>query len=79
MSIQSDILNNMSSICLFIDFEKAFDSVWKKGLMHKLNNIGINGKLFNIINSFLFSREVSLQINDKIFPSIARTKYIICV
>ena len=28
-------------ICPFIDFEKAFDSVWKKGLMKKLSDVGV--------------------------------------
>ena len=33
MGIKSDLQKKLTSICLFIDFEKAFDSVWKKGLI----------------------------------------------
>ena len=33
----------------FIEFQKAFDSVWHKGLFHKLQQVGINGNLFNLI------------------------------
>ena len=62
-SIKSDIQKKLTSICLFIDFEKAFDSVWKRGLVVKLHTLGIEGKLLQLINSFLFSREVSLNIN----------------
>ena len=35
--------------CAFIDFEKAFDTVWREGLWHKLILNNINGKMFNII------------------------------
>ena len=35
--------------CLFIDFSKAFDSVWRVGLWKKLLASYINGKCFQII------------------------------
>ena len=35
----------------FVDLEKAFDSVWRKGLLHKIGKIGISGKMFEIIKS----------------------------
>ena len=57
------IQKKITSICLFIDFEKAFDSVWKKGLIVKLNNIGIQGKILHLINDFLMNRKVTLNIN----------------
>ena len=56
----------MSILCLFVDFEKAFDSVWKKGLLIKLNQLGITGNMANLINSFLFTRKVKLNINGKV-------------
>ena len=54
----------LTTICLFLDFEKAFASVWKKGLMIKLGQIGITGKVWNMINSFLFNRKVQLKFNN---------------
>ena len=50
-------------MCLFIDFEKAFDSTWKKGLITKLWHVGIHGLYLRLIDSFLFSRTVSLLFN----------------
>ena len=35
--------------CSFIDFSKAFDSVWRTGLWMKLLGNGIQGKLFRVI------------------------------
>jgi hypothetical protein len=33
----------------FIDFSSAFDKVWRAGLWCKLRNIGVQGKLYQII------------------------------
>ncbi len=33
----------------FVDFSKAFDTVWHKGLMYKLLSNGITGKFFTIV------------------------------
>ena len=37
-------------IC-FVDFQKAFDSLWRLGLLYKLFNMGIGKTMFNIIKS----------------------------
>ena len=63
--IVSDKENNLTVLCLFIDFEKAFDSVWKQGLIVKLHQLGIRGNILKLINNFLFSRKVKLNINGK--------------
>jgi hypothetical protein len=66
LGILSDKERHLSILCLFVDFEKAFDSVWKKGLLIKLNQLGITGNVANLINSFLFTRKVKLNINGKV-------------
>ena len=35
----------------FIDYQKAFDTIWRAGLWHKLINQGISGKFLNVIKS----------------------------
>ena len=35
--------------CAFVDYEKAFDTVWRKGLWFKLLNQGIKGRCFKVI------------------------------
>ena len=54
---------NFTSFLLCIDFEKAFDSVWLKGLIVKLYNWNIRGKILLLINSFLQNRKVKLIVN----------------
>ena len=48
---------NESTIGVFIDMEKAYDSVWRNGLLEKLHNMGINGKMWEWIHNFLHDRE----------------------
>ena len=55
----------LTSFLLCLDFEKAFDSVWLKGLIVKLHRWGIRGNLLNLIDSFLFNRNVNLIINKE--------------
>jgi hypothetical protein len=41
--------------CVFIDFEKAFDTVWREGLRCKLLMNHINGKMhIVIVNSLIY-------------------------
>ena len=42
----------------FVDFRKAFDSVWHDGLLYKLLKINIGGNFYNVINS-LYSNSTS--------------------
>ena len=37
---------------IFLDISKAFDKVCHKGLLYKLKQNGISGKLFDIITDF---------------------------
>ena len=49
-AIMQKILNEKGRLyCVFIDFRKAFDSVYLNGLWFKLHKLGINGKLLTII------------------------------
>ena len=63
LDILADKEKNYTTLGLFVDFEKAFDSVWKKGLIYKLHNLGIRGNVAKLINKFLFSRKIKLNIN----------------
>ena len=42
---------NKHSWLLFIDFKKAYDSVWQDGLFYKLAEIGVGGNILKFIRS----------------------------
>ena len=54
----------LSTILLFLDFEKAFDSVSTTAMIFKLNRNGVAGKFLRLMDSFLNDRSVSLKVND---------------
>ena len=49
----------------FIDFAKAFDTVWHHGLFFKLRNKGINGNFLQLIQSIYNSTECAVKIGSK--------------
>ena len=42
---------------LFLDIEGAFDKIWHKGLIAKLNQISIEGKFLKLFESYLSKRQ----------------------
>lgn len=60
-------LNESNSIGLIaLDIEKAFDSVWYDGLLHKLIVKNCPSHLVKIIHSFLKGRSFHVKVNGKI-------------
>ena len=49
---------------VFCDISKAFDKVWHKGLIYKLESLGIQGQLLNWLNSYIKDRNQKVCIND---------------
>ena len=57
--------------CIFIDFEKAFDKVWRTGLWNKMLQSHINGKMYNVIFNMyqgIKSRISFNGMNSNYFP-----------
>ena len=50
---------------VFLDISKAFDKVWHKGLLYKLEQNGIKGPLLNILANFLRSRKQRVVLNGQ--------------
>ena len=52
--------------CAFVDYAKAFDTVWRKALWFKLINSGITGKCLNIIVDMYNGIKSIIELNDNI-------------
>ena len=57
--------------CTFIDFSKAFDTVWRIGLWEKLLSSSINGKMFRIIHNMYQGIKSSVSVKDENSPFFA--------
>jgi hypothetical protein len=58
--------NKQYSCMVFCDISKAFDRVWHRGLLFKLQQNGINGKLLNWISNYLSDRKQKVTLKSTI-------------
>jgi len=65
-SINKTINNKRHTVGIFFDFSHAFDMIWKEGLLHKLDRIGISGRIKSWITDFLDKRKIKVKINNTI-------------
>jgi Reverse transcriptase (RNA-dependent DNA polymerase) len=56
-------------IGIFLDFEKAYDMTWRKGILIKLNSLGISGKLFSYIKNILSNISIQVKIGSFLSPT----------
>ena len=56
---------NQKTLAVFIDLEKAFDKVWKEGLLLKLLKKNVSGKMFTWIESYLFKRSARVKLDGE--------------
>ena len=47
-----------------LDISKAFDRVWRAGLLQKLRFYGISGQIFGLISSFLSNRRLRVVLDE---------------
>jgi len=66
IKLQDAIVKHMKNkgftVAVFLDFEKAYDMVWRPGLMSKVKSLGINGKMFSFINDFINDRTFQVKV-----------------
>ena len=62
---------NLKVRAAFLDISKAFDKVWHKGLVLRLNQNGISDKTLNIITDFLSFRKQRVVLNGQASPWVS--------
>ena len=58
----------------FVDFKKAFDSVWHEGLFYKMNKIGIGGKTLELIKDIYRKTKCAVKSKNSITSFFDYTK-----
>ena len=51
---------------VILDISKAFDKVWHKGIIFKLKQNGISGKLLSVLSDFLKDRKQRVILNGQV-------------
>ncbi len=57
--------NKTKIFACFVDFQKAFDSIWHEGLLSKLLESGIGGNIYNIIKTMYSNNQCAIKIGNK--------------
>ena len=63
-SIKDGFQSKKHTLAVFVDLQQAYDRVWRKGLLMKMTDIGIHGKVYTWIKSFLTNRTIQTKVND---------------
>ena len=63
-SIQTNLNTGLHTLALFLDIEKAYDKLWIEGLMFKLAQIGIRGKMYTFLEHYLENRTFQVKVGQ---------------
>ena len=61
--IVSGFNRKRNTVAVFLDIEKAFDTIWINGLIYKLNQINITQSLLKLISSYLINRKFYVTVD----------------
>lgn len=63
-NIEAKRLDHQHTAAIFLDINKAFDSVWHRGLLYKLAKMHIPDYLLHIIRIYLEQRSMKIKVNN---------------
>lgn len=72
--IQSHFRANKKLYVAFVDYEKAFDTVWQSGLLHKIKKLGITNNFYKVIESMYNTVTSSVILENDISESFPCNK-----
>ena len=52
-------------VAVFFNIEKAYDMLWKEGLLIKLNKLGVGAKMYNWVQVFLLGRTIEVRVGTQ--------------
>lgn len=66
IEIKKAIANKEAAVAVFLDIEKAYDMLWREGLLIALYDAGIRGRMFNWIRNFLSNRTIQVKVGSEL-------------
>jgi hypothetical protein len=67
--IKASFKHKRSTVAVFLDISKAYDTVWIEGLLYKLTRIGIHGTCLGWLSNFLQNRSICIRLGSYISES----------
>ena len=64
--IEKTLIMKEVMVAVFLDIEKAYDTMWREGLLIKLDKMGISGRMYNYILDFLSQRTIRVRVGNGI-------------
>ena len=65
-NVQATKLKGQKSAALFLDINKAFDSMWHMGILYKLKRLGCPDQLIHLIKNLLEHRVLQIKIDNSL-------------
>ena len=63
-AVQNAFAQRQHLLAIFLDIEKAYDTTWRYGILKKIYNWGLKGRLPKFITSFLRNRQFRVRIGN---------------
>lgn len=60
--------------CLFVDYQKAFDTIWRDGLWYKLVKQNVNGKILRVIKNMYNDIKSCVMLKQQLSDTFICTK-----
>ena len=62
-AISSGLDRKGTTVAIFLDIGKAYDSTWHTGLVYKLIHMGLPGELIKVLDSYLAHRAFRVRMD----------------
>ena len=62
--VKKALTGGRTTVATFFDIKRAFDTVWHAKLLDKMQALGITGRLYKFVQTFLDSRRMAVKVGD---------------
>ena len=70
-NIENAFQEKKKLLAVFFDLSKAFDRVWKEGLLLKILKSGVNNLMFKWIKNFLYQRKARVKLDRNLSKQVS--------